>query len=170
MYPPTNNPFNYKRFQTFLALISIFILLSSFYFQYVKHLEPCPLCLMQRLSVFCLALISLCAIFLKRFKVIKSVAILQIIFASAGLFFASRQLWLQFLPAGQTAACMPELDVLLQYFPWSDIAHAFFWGSSNCAEHTWQWLGLPMPGWSLAYFALMLLANIRLLFIKRVSL
>lgn len=157
----THRFFSYKWFQTFLAFFSLCILLGSLYFQYLKHLEPCPLCLMQRFCVLCLCLVCLSSIFLKRTKLIKSAAILQIFFACAGLFFAGRQLWLQSLPEDQAVSCMPDLTIMLQYFPWSDIVNAFLWGSHNCSENTWQWLGVSIPAWVLGYFAFVFIASFR---------
>lgn len=79
-------------------------------------------------------------------------------FAAAGIYFATRQLWLQALPAEQGASCVPGLDILMRYFPWKDIAKALFLGSAECGEATWQMLGLSMPAWSLLYFIGILLA------------
>ncbi|MCC5013475.1 MULTISPECIES: disulfide bond formation protein B [unclassified Legionella] len=150
----------YRQGQILLAGLSFFILISSFYFQYVKNLQPCPLCLMQRLCVFLLFILGLIGIYAERIKPRKIIAVLQIIFALGGVFFAGRQLWLQALPAGQAPACMPDLGVLVRYFPWSDVLHALFWGAGDCAEVNWTWLGLSMPAWSAFYFLFMLVAAI----------
>ncbi|WED42497.1 disulfide bond formation protein B [Legionella cardiaca] len=154
------NKLTYKRWQIMLVLISLIVLVSSFYFQYVKGLQPCPLCLMQRFCVFLLliiGLIGLCSNYLKTGKIL---AILQILGAAGGVFFAVRQLWLQSLPSGQAPACMPELEVLIHYFPWKDVLHALFWGAGDCAEVTWKWLGLTMPAWSALYFLFMFLTGL----------
>lgn len=150
----------YKRWQIILVFISLIILASSFYFQYIKGLEPCPLCLMQRLSVVLLLIISLISLIANYLKVGKLLAVMQIIFAAGGLFFAGRQLWLQSLPAGQAPACMPELDVLIRYFPLKDVLHALFWGAGDCAEVTWKWFGLSMPAWASVYFLFMLFTGL----------
>jgi disulfide bond formation protein DsbB len=89
---------------------------------------------------------------------------LQCFFACAGLFFALRQLWLQSLPAGTAPACMPGLDILIRYFPWQDVAHALLWGSGDCAESTWNFLGISMAGWSAVYFSFMALSTLYLYF------
>lgn len=146
----------YKRLQGLLLLLTVFVLISSFYFQYVVGLQPCPLCLMQRLSAFLFAIFCVVALCLTTLKWGKGVAVFQILFAAIGLFFASRQIWLQFFPEPQTTSCLPELDMLLRYFPWQDVAHALFWGVGNCGDLAWQWLGISMPGWSALYFLTML--------------
>ncbi len=54
----------YRQIQGLLLLITVFVLFASFYFQYVLGLEPCPLCLMQRICVF--LLMALFFFFLER--------------------------------------------------------------------------------------------------------
>ncbi|KTC85120.1 disulfide bond formation protein B [Legionella brunensis] len=157
----------YKYGQIVLVLFSLFVLASSYYFQYVKGLQPCPLCLMQRLCVFLLLLIGFIGFWSDYLKTSKLLAILQIVAALGGLFFAGRQLWLQSLPSGQAPACMPELDVLLRYFPWRDVLHALFWGAGDCAEVSWKWLGLSMPAWAALYFFFMFVVGCLILYQRR---
>lgn len=143
----------YRRVQYFLVLLTVFVLFFSLYAQYVVGLEPCPLCLMQRLCVFILmAIMGLTLATLKKARII---SLCQVFVAGAGLFFALRQLWLQSLPPGAAPACMPGLDILIRYFPWQDVAHALLWGTGDCAEATWSFFGLSMAAWSALYFLLM---------------
>ncbi|CAM2821527.1 disulfide bond formation protein B [Legionella worsleiensis] len=149
---------SYKKIQYFLALVTLWVFLSSLYFQYVAGLQPCPLCLMQRICVF--LLLGIMGLSLGTMKKAHFVSLLQILVACAGLFFALRQLWLQSLPAEQAPACMPGLDVLIRYFPWQTVAHALFWGSGDCAETTWSMLGISMPGWTALYFLFMAITGV----------
>ncbi|WP_133128286.1 disulfide bond formation protein B [Legionella nagasakiensis] len=149
---------NYRSIQATLLLLTVVVVGSSFYFQYVVGLQPCPLCLMQRLCAFLLGMFCLMGMCLSTLKRGRLVALLQMFFAAGGLFFATRQLWLQSLPAEQTPACLPGLEVLIRYFPWQDVAHALFWGSGDCAEVSWRWLGLSMPAWAALYFFVMFIA------------
>jgi len=153
----------YRNIEVVLCFLTLFILAASFYFQYVRDMQPCPLCIMQRLCVFGLLLCSLFAIRLGTVKRARIISTGQIFFALSGIYFSGRQLWLQSLPADSAPACMPGIDVLIKYFPWQDILHALFWGAGDCAEVSWQWLGLSMPAWTFLYFFLMLTASIGLL-------
>jgi disulfide bond formation protein DsbB len=150
--------------------MTLFVLFAAFYFQYVLGMQPCPLCLMQRFCVFFLLLLCLMGPFLFTLKRARLVAVFQIIGSTAGLFFASRQLWLQSLPVGQAPACVPDLDVLLRYFPWKDVLHALFWGAGDCAEASWNWLGLSMAAWSVLYFLLVFIVSGVVFFLLRRSL
>ena len=155
-----NKP-TYRSIRFFISLLTLFVLFASFYFQYIVGLQPCPLCLMQRICVFLLLLIM--GLSLSTLRKAHLVSFMQILVACAGLFFASRQLWLQSLPASQTPACMPGLDVLIQYFPWQTVAHALFWGTGDCSETPWSLLGISMAGWSALYFLFMALIGLFLM-------
>jgi disulfide bond formation protein DsbB len=155
---PAMHKRTYRIFLIVLTAISLFVLGASFYFQYIVGLVPCPLCLMQRLCVAAIFFFSLMGVCLTTLRRARLVSIMQMFFALAGLFFATRQLWLQALPAGHGASCMPGLDILMRYFPWKDVARALFWGTGDCAEVHWQMLGLSMPAWSLFYFIFILIS------------
>ncbi|STX52574.1 Disulfide bond formation protein B (Disulfide oxidoreductase) [Legionella busanensis] len=152
--------YHYRYWQMLLFLVSLGVLAASLYFQYVRGLEPCPLCLMQRLCVILEVLLCLIALFVNSLRTQRIITVLQIIIALAGLYFAGRQLWLQSLPHDQIPACLPGLDVLMRYFPWRDIFHALLWGAADCAEVNWTLLGLSMPAWVVLYFIGMLSATV----------
>lgn len=152
--------YNYRYWQFLLLIISLSVLLASLYFQYIKGLQPCPLCLMQRLSVIFEVILCFVALVVHRVSLRRILVVLQIIVALLGLYFAGRQLWLQSLPHDQIPACLPGLDVLLQYFSWHDIFHALLWGAADCAEISWQFLGLSMPAWVALYFIGMISAAV----------
>jgi protein dithiol:quinone oxidoreductase len=157
----------YRKIQSILAMVTVIVLLSSFYLQYAVGLQPCPLCLMQRICVF--LLLGLMGLSLGTLRKAHIVSLIQVIIAAAGLFFASRHLWLQSLPSGQAPACMPGLDVLIQYFPWQTVLHALLWGAGDCAEVDWSLWGISMPGWSALYFLFMVVSGLFLYFQTRAS-
>ena len=151
---------HYRLWSCSLLIVTLSILITSFYFEYVQGLNPCPLCLMQRFCVMMLMLLLSANMFYTRPSVTTKILIAQMFFAGAGIFFALRQLWLQSLPADQIPLCLPGLGMMIHYLPWRDILHALFLGAGDCAEVSWTWLGLSMPAWSGIYFLGMLLATL----------
>jgi disulfide bond formation protein DsbB len=141
----------YRCLQSLLLLFSLAVLGLAFYLQHVDHLEPCPLCLMQRFCGFLFIFFCLIGLCLSKIRAQKRILLIQLVMALAGLFFALRQLWLQNTP-NHVAACLPGFDVILQYFPWRDVLHALFWGSADCAIVGWTFLSLSIPAWSALYF------------------
>ena len=147
----------YRVLQFTLLFLTAFVLLLSLYLEYVVGMQPCPLCLMQRLCVLLLLVFCFSSFFVvSRFK-LWIVNILQIIFAGGGLFFASRQIWLQLFPSAHEAMCMPAMSLLMKYFSWNNVLKVLFWGGSDCATGVGYFLGLSMPMWSALFFIFMLL-------------
>ncbi len=148
----------YRNSQALLAFITLAVLAVSFYFQYAEGMEPCPLCIMQRIMIFFLLFFTLVGIRINATGRAILVTAGQMVFSVFGMYFSGRQLWLQSLPADNAPACMPGLEVLMKYFPVQDLIHALLWGAGDCAKVSWRMLGVTMPGWSLFYFIGMFLA------------
>lgn len=144
------NKITYKKIQLLLVLITILVLFFSFYLQYSLGLHPCPLCVMQRICIF--LLLMFLGLSIGTLRKAHIVCLGQSIFACAGLFFSLRQLWLQSLPLGEAPACMPDLGILVRYFPFKEVVHTLFWGTGDCAEVNWSFLGISIPGWTALYF------------------
>lgn len=149
----------YRNIQSLLLLVSIIILTSAIYFGFANRLEACPLCLMQRLCTFLFGFFCLMGLCLSTLRRARGVAVMQMLSMAAGIYFASRQLWLQSLPVDSSAVCMPGFDALVHYFSKTQIVTALLWGTGDCAEVTWRWLGLTMPAWSALYFLIMFLVS-----------
>ena len=122
----------------------------AYYAQFVLHLEPCPLCIFQRVGVFAMGLVFLIAAAhdpvggLKR-----AYAALLALSALATAGVAVRQLYIQSLPEGSVPACGASLDFMLKVFSLSEVLVKVLTGSGECAKVTWRFLGLAMPGWVL---------------------
>ena len=118
--------------------------------QYVLLLDPCPLCVFQRIAVISLGLIFLIAAGHNPSGSGRRVyAVLVLLAAGTGAGVAGRHVWLQNLPADQVPACGPSLDYILDAFPLLDALKMVFTGSGECATIVWQFLGLSMPAWVL---------------------
>ncbi len=137
-----------------LALACTFMMLVAiFYFQKALELDPCPLCITQRIFVILVGLISLAAFFHHPGVVCRRVyAGLATLMAVIGGGVAARHVWLQNLPEDQVPACGPGLSYMFETFPLSEALRLLFQGDGNCAEITWSLLGLSIPGWTLVGF------------------
>jgi len=135
----------------FLAVV--FLLGAAFYLEFARGLEPCPLCISQRVMLLGVGLVSLVA-FLHNPDTIgrRIYGLLVSLSAMGGLYFAGRQLWLQSLPADQVPACGPDLFFMLENMPLGRTVQLLLRGSGQCAEVHWRFLGLSIAGWSLVWF------------------
>jgi disulfide bond formation protein DsbB len=135
------------------AAICAALLAFGYYLQYVKGLEPCPLCMVQRGFFFLLfAAFALGAVHNPGRLGSALYAALALFFAAGGAATASRQVWLQSLPPDKVPQCGPDLFFMLENFPLSRTLEKLFYGSGECAVVDWTFLGLSIAGWALACF------------------
>lgn len=117
------------------------------------ELEPCPLCILQRVMVVSAALIALLgALHGPGETGIRVYGWLVALSAIIGGAISGRQLWLQSLPEDEVPACGASLDYLLDVFPLTEVLSMVLAGDGTCAEIVWQFLGLSIPGWTLVGF------------------
>lgn len=121
--------------------------------QYIMDLEPCPLCMMQRIVIYACALLFLTTAVHNPADTGRRIySALITITSLAGAGFSTRQLWLQSLPEDQVPACGPSFDYMVDVLPLSDLLSAMMRGTGDCAEVQWTFLTLSIPGWTLIAF------------------
>jgi disulfide bond formation protein DsbB len=126
------------------------LLAYAYYAQAVLHLEPCPLCIFQRVGVFALGIVFLIAAAHDPVGWGRRVyAGLLGAAALATIGIAVRHLYIQSLPAGSVPSCGASLDFMLKVFSLSEVLVKVLSGSGECAKVTWSFLGLAMPAWVL---------------------
>ena len=130
-------------------LFCVLLIAYALYTQYVLGLEPCPLCILQRVAVIALGLSFLfMALRPPQTKQSKFFAsLLLTIISSAGVGIAARHVWLQNLPSDKVPGCGPGLDFMMANFPLSEVFQMVFSGSGECAEISWSFAFLSMPAW-----------------------
>ena len=130
-------------------LFCVLLIAYALYTQYVLGLEPCPLCILQRVAVIALGL-SFLFMALKHPQTKQSkffASLLLTIISSAGVGIAARHVWLQNLPPDKVPGCGPGLDFMMANFPLSEVFQMVFSGSGECAEISWSFAFLSMPAW-----------------------
>jgi disulfide bond formation protein DsbB len=145
--------FQVRPFNLLAAGACAALLAYAYYTQFFLGLEPCPLCVFQRIAMIALFMSFLLGAALgagpRRSKMI---AALIAITAGGGAGIAGRHVWLQSLPPEQVPACGPGLDYMLDVFPLWEVLEMVFTASGECAEVDWSFLGLSMPAWVLGWF------------------
>lgn len=130
-----------------------FMMAVALYMEHVMALEPCPLCILQRVMVIAVACVALiAAIHGPGIVGIKVYGGLSILTAVGGGAISLRQLWLQNLPEDQVPACGASMDYLLDVFPLTEVLTMVLSGDGTCAEVVWEFLGISIPGWTLLGF------------------
>jgi len=129
------------------------LLAGAAWLQLVLELEPCPLCILQRVVVLVLALFFLLALLQNpRWWGRRVYAGVGVIISAVGIAIAGRHVWLQHLPPDQVPECGPGLSFMLEVFPLGEALGMIFRGSGECAEVAWRFVGLSIPEWTLVVF------------------
>lgn len=145
---------------TFAAICAACAGLMAFglYLQHVQNLAPCPLCILQRYAFVLTGAIALAAAVHGPGRIGAWIyGALTAFAAGAGAVVAGRQIWLQYHPP-QVFDCGPDLGYMLDSFPLSQVLPKIFKGEGDCAKVVWEFLGLSIPEWALAWFAALVAA------------
>ena len=136
-----------------LFLMTAAAMATALWLQYDQHLEPCPLCIFQRVAMIATGVVALVAFLHGPGRLGRRIyAVLTLIAITGGIVVAGRHVWLQHLPPDQVPACGPGLQYWLDTFPLHEVMVKVFRGSGECAVVDWTFLGLALPAWTLAAF------------------
>jgi protein dithiol:quinone oxidoreductase len=145
-------------------LICLGVLGWAYYLQYGMELEPCPLCIIQRVCFAGMGLVFLVAIFHNPGRAGAAVyAILQLLIGGFGAAVAMRQVWIQSLAKGEVPSCGMSLEYMLDTLPLTETVRKVFEGSGECAEKAWVFLHLSVAAWALVLFIALVVASFALI-------
>ena len=137
---------------------------AIFYFQHHLGLEPCPLCIFQRISIMVIGAIFLVGLLhgprggMRRvYGALLSIACL------AGMGIAIRHLWLQY-GTHEELACGGTLEFMLENDPLMKVIEDVFKGTGDCGEIVWSLFGISIPGWTLIFITGLLVLSLGILF------
>lgn len=119
-------------------------------------LEPCPLCIFQRIAFSVLGVVLLAAglhapraAWGRRAWTAAALAA-----AVAGAAIAGRHVWIQLFPP-PIPACGPPLDFLRETLSTGHLVRRVLTGTGDCGAVDWTLLGLSMPAWALIWFVVL---------------
>jgi disulfide bond formation protein DsbB len=122
----------------------------ALFVQYVQGLEPCPLCILQRVAVMVVgALFLIAALHNPAERGARVYGVLIDLAALAGIVVAARHMWIMAQPPGSVAECGASLDYMMDVLPLHEVLMKVLSGSGECAKLDWQFAGLNMPTWVL---------------------
>jgi disulfide bond formation protein DsbB len=156
--PVTLNGLPSRRLLNLLGFSACIAMLGfGYYLQFVQHLEPCPLCIFQRIAIFSTgSVFLLAAIHNPRDWGTRVYALLLTLTIGTGVALSTRHIWLQyFLPADQKPECGMALDYMLEVLsPWETLKQVLK-GTGDCTQIDWSFLHLSIPAWTLVCFILL---------------
>jgi len=136
-------------------LICAGLIAFALYLQYFENLEPCPLCMLQRICFSALGVIFLVAFLHGPGRTgARIYAFLGFLVALTGVGLATRHVWLQWFPP-DVSACTADLFFQLERFPVLSVLAKALRATGDCAKVDWRFLALSIAEWSLIWFILL---------------
>lgn len=127
--------------------------IAILYFQKHLGLEPCPMCIFQRVAMLATGIVLAVAALHGPKAGGRWVYAGLASFASLiGAGIAWRHVWLQGLPEDERPACGPTLDYLMDMLPLREVITTILKGDGNCAVIDWTFLGQSIPFWTMIAF------------------
>lgn len=133
----------------------------ALYAQHVLLLDPCPLCVFQRIATILTGVVFLAAA-LHNPRGIGSRVYAALLFLTAGfgVGVATWHVYLQHLPASEVPSCGPGFEYIMDNFALFDALSVIFKGSGECADVVWRLFGLSMPSWVIIGLGGLLIAGV----------
>ena len=126
------------------------LLAYALYAQGTLRIEPCPLCIFQRVGIAALGVVFLVAgVHAPPGRAARAYGLLLALAALATMGVAARHVWIQHLPEDAVPACGAGLKFLLEEFPLAEVVRKVLSGSGECHRVNWSFLSLAMPTWVL---------------------
>lgn len=151
------NPFQWSFRAQFLAgfLGCAAILAYAIHTQLNLGLEPCPLCIFQRIAFAALGVVLIAAgLHAPRGRGGRMAwGVVVLAAAAAGIGVAGRHVWLQLFPP-PIPACGAPFAFMRETMDTPSLVRQVLTGTGDCGAIDWTFLGLSMPWWSLIWFVL----------------
>lgn len=150
-------------------LLCLIAILFALYLEFFQGLDPCPLCVLQRVALvgagffYLIAWIHFWISKNPNIWTVRAYGVLVLAFTLFGLVMAIKQIYIQHLPLGEAPACGPGLEYLRQTLPWDQFIAGLFQGDGECAVTGTRFISLSLSEWSAVLFTLLSLLNIHLI-------
>ncbi|MGF6778045.1 disulfide bond formation protein B [Paraburkholderia sp. GAS334] len=136
-----------------LGLICVALVAGALYLQFVKHEDPCPLCIIQRYFFLLIAIFAFLGARFNRWRGVRLLEVLAVLSALGGIVTAARHVYVQAHPGFSCGfdALQPVVDGL----PPARWLPSVFKVAGLCETPYPPILGLSLPAWSLIAFVVM---------------
>jgi|APIni6443716594_1056825.scaffolds.fasta_scaffold15241_3 disulfide bond formation protein DsbB len=141
-----------------LALVAL-AMGGGLYFQHVLHLEPCPLCVVQRVAIIGVGLCAAPGLLARSRWGQLAAAAAAALCALAGAGIAAWHSWILVYPP-ESMGCGRPFEWFHDDFPLAVWLPKLFAGHGDCLKDDWSLLGLAIPHMSLIAFVLLIAATV----------
>lgn len=133
-----------------MTLVSLALVGGALFMQEAYGLNPCPLCILQRIAFLLVALFSLGGVAIATRPAARWVGVGALMSAFVGAGVAAWHVRLHALP--ESLSCGPGLAAMLENFPLTHVLPKVFAGGGDCADPAAAVFGVSLAGWALLGF------------------
>lgn len=139
-------------FWLLLGGTALFLEATAFYFQYVMKLEPCVMCIYQRLAVFGIFVAGLIGIMAPQYLIVRILAALAwAVSATWGLKLALALVDMQNNPSPfSTCSFLPDFPAWMPLHEWFP---SIMLPTGMCTDAPWHFMGVTMAEWMVVAFS-----------------
>ena len=131
------------------------LILIALYLQHFQNLEPCPLCMLQRVAFIALGIVFLIGALHGPGKTGSRIyALVSLIPGFTGLGLAIRHVWLQYNPP-EYVSCAGDFYSQLERMPLGRLIGNALRATGDCSKVDWTLLKLSIAEWSLIWFVIL---------------
>lgn len=139
-----------------MTLVSLALLGGALYFQYVRHEDPCPLCILARYALVLVAVFGLLGAVARSWTGIQVARVLAALAAIGGM---AASAYLIYVQANPLVSCGYDVvEAFVDALPTSRWLPQVFQVQGMCQTQYPPIFGLTLPMWSLAAFVVIFLS------------
>jgi disulfide bond formation protein DsbB len=162
------NFLTFKKINLFGSLLAFILVGLAVAIQTQFNLEPCPLCVTQRIVFIVIGCLFLLFSFINPNQLIRFIHLMSLLIANiVGIVFASKHILIQSKWITVPAECGIDLDYMFENFPLTEAFSLLFKGTGDCSEIDWLFLGLTLP--QLAFIAYIMFSILTLYIYKKIN-
>ena len=140
------NFLSFKKINLFGSLLAFILVGLAVAIQAQFNLEPCPLCVTQRIVFIVIGCLFLLFSFFSPNQFIRFTHLTSLLIANiVGIIFATKHILIQSKWIIVPAECGIDLDYMFENFPLTEAFSLLFKGTGDCSEIDWLFLGLTLP-------------------------
>lgn len=144
-----------------VALASLGLIGAALFMQHVVGLNPCPLCIFQRIAFLLMAIAAALAAWRAPHRAGRAALPFAVAALLFGLIGAGVAAWhVRLLQAPAALACGPGLHIMLENFPLTQVLPRVFAGSGDCTDGSAVLFGVSLAAWALLGYGVLMLTTI----------
>lgn len=138
--------------------IGLLTCLSSLFFAYFfleKYLDlnPCPLCILDRMVLLVMGVVFLAGLFVKQIRLRVLLLCANMFALALGWLFAGRHVWVQNQPLDPNRSCLSSEPTITSF---TDFIAKAFAAQADCILIQWEVAGLSIPSLTFLLFVFLL--------------